>query len=379
MVKVRATDPFGAADVAQVSVTSTNQAPVASVSADPTSGPAPLLVSFDASGSTDPNGQPLSFEWDLDGDGAFDDATGVTASRTYPEGDHVVKVRATDPFGLSDVEQVTIASGNTAPVLGAITPSGNEKWSVGESILFSGSASDAEDGTLPPSAFTWSLAKVECASGCAPTEIATRTAVASGSFVAPGLAYPSHLLLTVTVADSRGTTATRTLRLDPRIVDLGFATAPAGLDVDLARSQSTPTTRTVIVGSTVTVSAPERQRQGPRLYQFRSWSDGGPRTHVITAPATSQTYLAAYEPVRRRVKFVTRPGGLQVKVRGKKRADGWARRFAVGESVKVKAPKRQRRGGVLYEFVRWSDGGARVHTVRVPERRLKLRAIYRKA
>ena len=88
VVKVRATDSFGASDVAQVSVTSTNQAPAAAITTTPEqpSGPAPFAVDFSAAGSTDPNGQPLSFEWDLDDDGAFDDATGVTASRTYPVG-----------------------------------------------------------------------------------------------------------------------------------------------------------------------------------------------------------------------------------------------------------------------------------------------------
>jgi hypothetical protein len=168
------------------------------------------------------------------------------------------------------------------------------------------------------------------------------------------------------------------VRLDPRTVDLTFATSPAGLDVDLARSTATPTTRTVIVGSKVDVSAPERQRQGSRLYQFASWSDGGSRTHVVTAPATSQVYVASYEPVRRRVTFLTRPGGLEVKVGAKARADGWARLFAVGESVQVTAPKRQWHDGVLYEFVRWSDDGARVHAVVVPDTRLRLRAVYRR-
>ena len=150
------------------------------------------------------------------------------------------------------------------------------------------------------------------------------------------------------------------------------------MDVDLDRRSATPTTRTVIVGSKVTVSAPERQQQGTRLFQFSSWSDGGPRSHVVTAPSAARAYVATYEPVRRRVTFLTRPGGLEVKVEGERRADGWARRFDVGESVRVTAPKRQWRDGVLYEFVRWSDDGARVHTLVVPEGRSTLRAVYRR-
>jgi hypothetical protein len=273
---------------------------------------------------------------------------------------------------------VVITSGNSAPVLGTVTPAGGTTWAVGQSIGFSATATDAQDGTLPGSAYAWTLEKVECESGCLPVEVDSWDGVASGTLTTPELTLPSHLLLTVTVTDAGGLTDTETVRLDPRTVDLGFATTPAGLDVDLARATSTPTTRTVIVGSRLTVSAPERQSQGGRLFAFRSWSDGGARTHVVTAPAASRVYVASYEPVQRRVTFRTRPGDLVVKVDGKRRGDGWTRALDVGAQVRVAAPKRQWRDGVLFEFVRWSDGGARVHTVVVPDARLKLRAVYRR-
>ncbi len=52
-----------------------NQPPVAVAKATPTSGEVGMTVSFDGSSSSDPNGDPLSYAWDLDADGAFDDST----------------------------------------------------------------------------------------------------------------------------------------------------------------------------------------------------------------------------------------------------------------------------------------------------------------
>ena len=62
---------------------SVNRAPVAKASASPTSGAAPLTVQFDATGSTDPDGDPLTYSWDLNGDGTFGDSTSATPSFTY--------------------------------------------------------------------------------------------------------------------------------------------------------------------------------------------------------------------------------------------------------------------------------------------------------
>ena len=62
-----------------------NHAPSANAAATPTSGQAPLTVNFDGSGSTDPDNDALSYAWDLDSDGAFDDSTSAQASFTYTQ------------------------------------------------------------------------------------------------------------------------------------------------------------------------------------------------------------------------------------------------------------------------------------------------------
>ena len=48
----------------------------------PHHGRAPLTVDFDGTGSSDPDGEPLTYAWDLDDDGAFDDST--AAQPTIP-------------------------------------------------------------------------------------------------------------------------------------------------------------------------------------------------------------------------------------------------------------------------------------------------------
>lgn len=71
-----------------------------------------LTCSFDGSGSTDPDGDPLTLTWEL-GDGTT--ATGSTAERTYDEsGSYAVRLTATDPHGLSHQAERTVLVGDTA-------------------------------------------------------------------------------------------------------------------------------------------------------------------------------------------------------------------------------------------------------------------------
>ncbi|HEY0637202.1 MAG TPA: PQQ-dependent sugar dehydrogenase [Pseudonocardiaceae bacterium] len=281
-----------------------NRPPVAVGTATPSSGPAPLAVQFSAAGSSDPDaGDTLSYAWDLDADGAYDDSTAVNPTRTYSTAGVVdVGLRVTDQAGAAATTTVPVTVGTPGglnPVPTITAPTAALRWTVGQTVPFAGEAVDPQDGTLPATALSWELSLQHCASqgSCHEHVVQTMSGVASGTFVAPDHEYPSYLELTLTATDSTGRTGSTTTRLDPRTVDLTFTSNPSQLLLTVGGTQQrTPFTRTVIVGSSNTVSAPSPQNAPPLnlRHRFTGWSDGGAQTHTIVAPAGATTYQATY-------------------------------------------------------------------------------------
>jgi glucose/arabinose dehydrogenase/PKD repeat protein len=277
-----------------------NQPPIASFTATPSSGPPPLDVQFDATASSDPEGGPLTYAWDLDGDGQYDDAVGVTTSRTYSTAGNVtVRLRVTDGVSATGTTSHVVMVGNGPPVPVISAPSASLTWKVGDLIAFSGSATDPQDGALPASALSWTLRIQHCPSTCHTHVIQTWNGTASGSFNAPDHDYPSYLELVLTATDSFGTSASVVRRLNPKTVRLGFATSPTGLRLVVnGSSATTPFSRTVIVGSSVNVTATSPQTIATGTYAYASWSDGKAQTHQIDAPATDKTYTATFHATK---------------------------------------------------------------------------------
>jgi PKD repeat protein len=276
---------FDGGTIRRITYASANHPPVAVAAANPTTGAAPLTVAFDGTGSSDADDDSLSYAWDLDGDGAYDDSTATQPSYTYTTaGSYTASLRVTDSVGASDTDSVTITVGNTPPTAVINTPPAGTTWKVGDVINFSGSATDAQDGTLPASKLSWELV------------IQSFNGVASGSFTAPDHEYPSYLELKLTATDSGGLTDTKTLRLDPKTVVLTFQTNPGALQLAVNGTQAKSSfTHTVIIGSANTISAVSPQTKGPKTYTFSSWSDGGAQTHTIVAPASAATYTARFK------------------------------------------------------------------------------------
>ncbi len=171
----------------------TNQPPTADPNG-PYNGTVGSPVSFDGSGSSDPDGTIASYNWDF-GDGAT--ATGVNPSHIYnSDGSFTVSLTVTDNDGATDTASTTatIALGNQAPTA---DPNGPYTGTVGSPVLFNGSASNDPDGTII--SYSWDFGDGNTGTGVNPSH----TYDAAGTY---------NVTLTVMdnagATDSGGTTAT---------------------------------------------------------------------------------------------------------------------------------------------------------------------------
>ncbi len=111
-----------------------NVPPVAVLTVSPSFGSSPLEVIFDASGSYDPDGMMLQFEWDLDGDGVY-----TLNSGTFPyvyayfdiDGNATINasVRITDAFGSTATAFTILSIGEEEDRYAVVTtdaPNGEE-------------------------------------------------------------------------------------------------------------------------------------------------------------------------------------------------------------------------------------------------------------
>jgi glucose/arabinose dehydrogenase len=291
--------------IRRISATGPNAVAVATT---PTSGPSPLTVQFDGSQSTDPDpAATLTYAWDLNGDGNFDDSTAVAPSATYTtDGQYTVRLKITDSHGISNVSNPLAVTVGPLPVPTIDSPSSSLTWQVGDMINFSGSAMDGHNNPLPASALTWNVLMHHCigsTSDCHVHFVQTLNGVASGSFSAPDHEYPSYLELILTATDpANGLSATTSVRLDPKTVTLTFQSTPPGasLSVD-GFTGPAPFTYDVIVGSNNSVGAPAQQTIDGNLYDYTSWSDGGAQSHAVRAGSDPTTFIGLYT----RVPFIT--------------------------------------------------------------------------
>ncbi|MFI1472366.1 ThuA domain-containing protein [Streptomyces wuyuanensis] len=122
------------------------RSPAAEATANKTSGKAPLKVAFSSAGTTDADGDTLTYTWDF-GDGG----TSTTANPTYTyrkNGTYTATVTAKDPTGRTGSASVQVVVGNTAPKVTLELPAEGALFNFGDEVPFKVKVTDPEDGTV---------------------------------------------------------------------------------------------------------------------------------------------------------------------------------------------------------------------------------------
>jgi hypothetical protein len=272
-----------------------NQPPIVSAGALPRTGPPPLSVSFSSVGTSDPEGEPLTYAWDF-GDGGT--STDPNPAHVYAaSGLYIARLRVSDGVDTAFATPIQIQVGTPpAPVIAA--PSDATTFQAGQSIDFSGGATDDEDGTIDPSGLDWTVVfHHESHQHPGPGPFAGE----SGSFTIPtsGHDYSGNTSyeIVLTATDSSGLSASTSVFVYPRKANITFASTPAGLSLLVdSLPHVTPYTVDSLVGFSHTITAPSPQSLSGTNYAFTSWSDGGAQTHDIVVPPVDQTYTATFTP-----------------------------------------------------------------------------------
>jgi glucose/arabinose dehydrogenase/PKD repeat protein len=219
-----------------------NQTPVASIASDVTAGALPLTVSFDGSGSADPDQDPLVFEWNF-GDGS-PRAFGVAPQHEFATaGSHDVTLTVTDPDGLSAVAQLTITAGNTAPSVLITSPAYGSTHDEPEVVAFTAEAVDQEDEDL---VWSWSVDELHRSYVVPQVAGGPGDGAFSVELGAPGRDAFAYHRVTVTVEDSGGLKASDEVYVYPRSLvrdgtgDGTLLTRVAELDPPLPQGSGNP-------------------------------------------------------------------------------------------------------------------------------------------
>jgi glucose/arabinose dehydrogenase len=260
----------------------------------------PATFTVSASGAS-----PLSYQWQRKDPGAssFSNASGATgasytlASAALSSSGAQFRVVVTNSAGSATSSAATLTvTGDRAPTATITSPASGATYGGGQTLTFSGTGTDPEDGTLPASAFTWQI-DFHHADHTHPFMQPT-SGVQSGTFtiptsgeVSPDVFYRVYL----TVKDSDGLTHTTFRDVQPRKATMTIRASVPGLRLTLDGAPFTsPQSVLGVTGIRRTIGAPATQTLNGTTYEFVSWSDGGAATHTIATPGSNTTYTANY-------------------------------------------------------------------------------------
>ena len=133
-----------------------NRAPTAAITASATYGLGDSLdVQFSAAGSSDPEGDDLTYQWNFgNGQTSTEETPTITFTNTGEYAAYTVTLTVSDGEEVSTATQ-RIVVGSTPPTAEIAVSDG--MYDAGDTISFSATGFDDQDGALPASAYKWTV------------------------------------------------------------------------------------------------------------------------------------------------------------------------------------------------------------------------------
>ena len=242
---------------------------------------------------------PLSYQWQRNGvdiDGATSSSYTLSSVK-LTDNNATFSVVVSNSISTKTSTTATLkVFTNTAPVPVITTPLATDLYEAGKTISFGGTATDAEDGELPASAFTWTIRfhhDIHYHPGLDPV-----SGIKSGTYDVPDEGEVSDTVwyrIILTVKDALGTTTTVTRDIYPKKVNVTLNTVPAGIPLFLdGAEQASPLTFKGVVGLKRTLEAKKSVNLGGKTYSFLKWSNEGSAFQTISTPTATSTYTATY-------------------------------------------------------------------------------------
>jgi glucose/arabinose dehydrogenase len=280
-------------------------APTATASASPAAGLAPLTVGFSSAGSADPYNLPLTYNWNF-GDGS-PASTAANPSHQYASNGSYTATLTVSNGTSTGTASTPVRVGSSPPTTAILTPTLGSKYNGGQTISFSGSATDAVDGTEPGSAYNWNVDFI--ANGVTepfytyevPASFYSASGVTGGSFQIPtdySNTPSSFYRITLTVTDTLGLTSVVSRDIHPNLTSWTVGSSvPGALVVVDGTLQTAPYTTSDVVGIAHVLMGMPVQNIGSTRYRFSSWADGHELSDSFTSGPSPITLTAIEDPV----------------------------------------------------------------------------------
>jgi autotransporter-associated beta strand protein len=264
----------------------------------------PAIFQAAASGTA-----PLEYQWQASTDGTFHDipdATGETLTVTAPTlSDSGTQYRAVVTNGLGSAVSAAatlIVTADTPPTPTISLPAEAMTYRAGDTIAFSGRATDLEDGTLAAAQLTWRITfhhNVHSHPFIPPT-----SGLTGGEFTIPIVTETDadvFYRITLTAVDSAGLVSEISRDIIPQTSTFSVLTnLPAGsgsLFID-NHSEAAPFTTVGVENVERSLEAARILATGNASVVFTQWLDGETeRVRTVNTPAEDTAYVALYSTI----------------------------------------------------------------------------------